>query len=266
MRTLRHADVDDALVLSDAAGWNQTPEDWSRLISLEPERCFAIADGGRVVATCSLLVYGRDLAWLGMVLTHPDHRRRGYARRLIEIALAAARDQRIRSVKLDGTTEGEPLYRSLGFEAEQPIERWRREPVPLDPVMFTTGEIPFDLDRAAFGVDRSTFLRALSTSYRAATARERTAYALHRPGRRAWFFGPSVSQTPEAAGQLARQIVAQHADEPWFWDILPAQDHASGIAASLGFRPVRRLLRMYLGESVRGDDSLVYAAAGFEAG
>jgi len=284
IRRLRHSDIEDALVLSDAAGWNQTPEDWSRLISLEPENCYSVEDDGRVVATSTLLVHSRDLAWLGMVLTHPDYRKRGHARRLLDMVLARARELGIRSVKLDATAEGEPIYRSLGFETEQAIERWRRDPGPLEAGPVSRGEIPFELDLAAFGADRSRFLRALmwgrpsacgGLSGRPGGAESpaqperlphKAAYALHRPGRRAWYFGPCVSRNSDAAEQLAAATVAQHPDEPWFWDTLPANEHARDIAAQLGFRPVRTLKRMWLGENVRGDDSLVYAAAGFEAG
>jgi N-acetylglutamate synthase-like GNAT family acetyltransferase len=272
-RQLRHADIEDALVLSDAAGWNQTPEDWSRLISLEPENCYSVEDDGRVVATSTLLVHSRELAWLGMVLTHPDYRKRGHARRLLDIVLARARELGIRSVKLDATAEGEPIYRSLGFETEQAIERWRRDAGPVEAAPVSCSEIPFELDLAAFGADRSRFVRALvplphgrGSEHRAATVRERETYALHRPGRRAWYFGPCVSRASDEAAQLAAATVAQHPDEPWFWDILPANEHARDIAVRLGFCPVRTLARMWLGENVRGDDSLVYATAGFEAG
>jgi N-acetylglutamate synthase-like GNAT family acetyltransferase len=267
---LRHPDVEDALVLSDAAGWNQTAEDWLRIISLEPENCYSVEEDGRVVATCTLLVHSSDLAWVGMVLTHPDYRRRGHARRLLDIVLARARELGIRSVKLDATVEGEPIYRSLGFETEQGIERWRRDARPAAIIEAPQAEIPFELDMAAFGTDRSRFLRALVPlpyGRGRETASEGCAcYALHRPGRRAWYFGPCVSRTPEAAEQIAASVIAQHPDEPWFWDMLPANEYARDIAVRLGFRPVRRLARMWLGEHVRGDDSLVYATAGFEAG
>jgi N-acetylglutamate synthase-like GNAT family acetyltransferase len=285
MRQLRRSDIEDALVLSDAAGWNQTAEDWSRLISLEPEHCYSVEEDGRVVATSTLLVHSRDLAWVGMVLTHPNYRKRGHARRLLDIALARARELGIRSVKLDATAEGEPIYRSLGFETEQAIERWRRDPGPIISGDVAENEIPLELDREAFGTDRSRFLRALMWGRMASCAPvvnrrsgrvanppqvdnlpHKAAYALHRPGRRAWYFGPCVSRTPEPAEQLAVSAVAQHPDEPWFWDILPANEQARDMAVRLGFRPVRTLARMWLGENVRGDDSLVYATAGFEAG
>ena len=140
MRILRQSDVPGALELSDAAGWNQTPEDWSRLLSLEPEGCFCVQSEGRVVASASLLCHDAGLAWIGMVLTLPGHRRHGYARLLVEVALQTARARGIGCVKLDATDQGETLYRSLGFEAEQPVERWRWAPGPSE--LMTTPLFP----------------------------------------------------------------------------------------------------------------------------
>ena len=258
VRLLRQSDVPDALVLSDAAGWNQTPEDWSRILA----DCMCVEAGGRVVATASLLCHGAAMAWIGMVLTHPDYRRRGHAHLLMEWALSSARERGIRCVKLDATSQGEPLYRSLGFEVEQAVERWHRDPGPCEACAPASGGvIPFDLDAAAFGADRSRFLRDLG-----APTVLPDAYALDRPGRRARYFGPCVSRTPESAEQLARHFLGGHPDELWFWDLLPENEHARRIAEAIGFRPLRHLQRMYLGENVRGDDSLVYAIAGFEAG
>ena len=130
-RFLTVADVDAAMQLSTAAGWNQTPEDWRRIIALEPEGCFGIDVDGQLVATATLLCFGQDLAWVGMVLTHRDHQRKGLARTLMRAAIDTARRRGVRCIKLDATDQGRPLYSSLGFVDEQPIERWRTESIPL---------------------------------------------------------------------------------------------------------------------------------------
>jgi hypothetical protein len=139
----------------------------------------------------------------------------------------------------------------MGFVDQQPIERWRRDAQPA------RGEMPdcrFDaaIDREAFGCDRSRFLEALD-------------FAVQRPGTRARYFGPFVSRDPTEAEQTIRQIIASR-EEPWFWDLFPAHAHAPRIAAELGFSPVRRLMRMSRGRSLKTNDSLVYAIGGFEAG
>src|SRR5688500_14068717 len=80
MRFLTVDDIPAACALSDAAGWNQTPEDWRRIIELEPFGSFGVVVDESLVATTTVLTYGSDMAWIGMVLTHAEYRRRGYAR------------------------------------------------------------------------------------------------------------------------------------------------------------------------------------------
>jgi GNAT superfamily N-acetyltransferase len=263
IRRLTFADISAAFELSYAAGWNQTVEDWRRLLALEPDGCFGSDGDGRLVATATLLCYGQDLAWLGMVLTHPDYRRRGFARRLVEAALAFAEHRGIRSMKLDATDQGRPLYLRFGFEDEQPVERWHRKPGPLrcPPHAFSMGAPDSQLDRAAFGADRGRFLTALGNAWLLDNA-----FAMHRSGSRAHYLGPCVARDPGEAASAIRATVASYAVEPWFWDLLPNHKEAVEIARSLGFAPVRRLIRMRRGAPLSTDDPLVYAIGGFEAG
>jgi GNAT superfamily N-acetyltransferase len=256
-------DVPAAFQLAFAAGWNQTEDDWRRLLLLEPDGCFGIEEGGRLVATATLLCHGREVAWLGMVLTHPDYRRRGFARRLVEETLALANARGIPSVKLDASDAGRPLYLDIGFRDEQPIERWRREPGPLKvaPCSFSIGPADAALDAEAFGADRSRFLAALGP-----VSCFSSGFVLHRNGSRARHLGPCVARDGTEAARAIDSIVASCATEPWFWDLLPAHTEAVEIARGLGFAPVRRLTRMLRGAAIRTDDRLVYAIAGFEAG
>jgi GNAT superfamily N-acetyltransferase len=259
-RLLHLADVPAVMELSTAAGWNQTAEDWRRMIELEPHACFGIECDGRLVATTTLLCYGTDLAWLGMVLTHHDYQRRGFARRLVAAAVDEARGRGVRCLKLDATDQGHDLYASFGFIDEQPIERWEHSwPPPLqvpDPVL---GEIPTALDRGAFGTDRSRFLHSLGSL--AFVAED--AYSMSRPGARSLYLGPCVARHPHTA----HRVIAAALDEgPWFWDLLPENTAARILAIEFGFHPVRRLIRMRLGEHLQTRDDWVFAIAGFEAG
>ena len=119
--------------LSTAANWNQMPEDWCRIMQLSSEGCRCIEDAGKIVATATLLPYGTRLAWIGMVLTRPEYRRQGLARRLMEDAIVAAERRGIQALKLDATDEGRPLYENLGFVVEKTVERWGRDGGELIP-------------------------------------------------------------------------------------------------------------------------------------
>jgi ribosomal protein S18 acetylase RimI-like enzyme len=65
----------------------------------------------------------RDLGLIrGYVLnvwTHPEHRRKGIARRLMEIVMAEAQKRSIRVLALHASDEGKELYERLGFRASR---------------------------------------------------------------------------------------------------------------------------------------------------
>jgi GNAT superfamily N-acetyltransferase len=270
IRKLREADLADAMALVRAVGWNQTESDWRHILQLEPEGALALEVEGRVVCTTTVVCYGEELAWIGMVLTLPECRGRGFARVLMREALAYIERRGVRWTKLDATDMGHHLYETLGFRDEQPVERWRREPGGGP---FERPELTFapdaELDRRAFGADRGRLLEF----YRRfeAAAIPGGGFALGRPGNAAAYFGPCVARRPEAARALLEWFLARHAHEPVFWDILPSNPESARLVAEYGFERKRVLMRMSrpspgVTRPVQTDDALVYALAGFEYG
>jgi GNAT superfamily N-acetyltransferase len=269
IRRLTPSDIPAALRLTQTAGWNQTAHDWQTLLRLAPETCFALECDGAAVATTTAICYGRALAWIGMVLTDPQHRRRGYARRLLEHALGTLAAREISWMKLDATGMGAPLYRALGFDEECAVERWGRAASPGGGSRAWSYAPCHALDRTAFGADRSSLLEMLAPAGAASLHEE--AYAMGRPGSQAAYFGPCVSRSTDAARELLAWFLAGHASEPAYWDLLPGNAAAVRLACENGFQPLRRLLRMVRAGARQApplarEDSLVFAMEGFECG
>src|SRR5947209_20559745 len=110
VRLLNPSDIPQAMRLKGAAGWNQTAEDWARLMELAPHGCFGIDVDGVLASTTTAVCYGTDLAWIGMVLTSAEHRGRGLARTLMRHTLEYIAQRGVECVKLDATDMGRPLY------------------------------------------------------------------------------------------------------------------------------------------------------------
>lgn len=266
LRVLSPDDIPAAMELSSGAGWNQTPADWATLIELAPQSCFAIEMDGMVAATTTLVFYDRQLAWLGMVLTRPEYRGRGFARHLLEHALAVAERRGVATVKLDATDQGIRLYEKLGFRAEQVIERWSGESsgdATLAKTSCLTAKQMEELDHCAVGATRSPLLKLLSD--RSSPISGEAGFAMHRPGRLAHFLGPCVSTSETGARQMIETCLAHHRG-PWFWDLLPANEAAANMASEFGFRMSRSLVRMSRGAALSGNAGLAFATAGFELG
>ena len=222
--------------------------------------------GGHVVCTATLLSYGDRLGWIGMVLTHPEFRHQGFAKQLFEHVLAIADSLGVKTFKLDATDQGQHLYESYGFKSEQAIERWFRpgslaREISEPSVEFTKLH---QLDREAFGADRSKLLEKLARRGKCCSGPG--AYTFSRAGRSFSYLGPCLAESAEAARQVLEMAIGIPEAGGWFWDLLPANRNAVAVASEMGFAPQRRLMRMFRGEELSGNDQLVYAIAGFELG
>ncbi len=276
IRTMRADDIAGAMRLKEAAGWNQTPLDWKRLLRLEPDGCFVDERDGILAGTTTALRHGNDLAWIGMVLVLPEFRRQGIARGLMKHALRWLLDSGVRVSCLDATDMGRPLYVELGYRDAAVIERWERQPVAASrsdssrKAIASLSSAPAMLDRRACGYDRSALIRDLACDDSVEGVQSESGFAFGRPGSSAWFVGPCVAISRNGARKLLASLLKGHESDAVFWDLLPSMGSAAHLASSLGFRPVRRLVRMVLDESgaipTAGQPDRVYASAGFEFG
>jgi GNAT superfamily N-acetyltransferase len=265
LRSLRREDVPAAFELSAQAGWNQTEADWTMLLDLAPDGCWAVEISGELAATTTLVCYGRRLAWIGMVLTKTEFRRKGLAKKLLVKALEQAAGMGVETIKLDATDQGRPLYERFGFRAEREIERWSRtdvahEPLPVWPPAPAAWR---DSDHQYFGADRSLLLERLAKRHFPFV--QSRSYLFARPGRMTSYLGPCVGENPEIARRLITTCV-KNSHCGWMWDLFPGNSAAVSIARDLGFAPQRHLLRMVRGKELQQDRASIYAIAGFELG
>lgn len=261
LRVLTGDDLGFALSLSRGNGWNQTSRDWRRFLSLAPDGCFLAEKDGAAAGTATTTAYGTALAWIGMVLVHPDFRRQGIGTALLQGAIRHLREEKgVACIGLDATPEGRPLYEGLGFRAAWDLSRWVREAMdrPAEKIAESDGALldqHFELDQTVFGADRRELLRSLAAGSFLTVFRDDGSFGFCREGERASYLGPVTAATPESGIALARDLIeAAPSDRPLFWD-LPDGNHVAGaLAEQCGFRPARVLTRMYLGEPGRPCD------------
>ena len=88
-----------------------------RFLRLSGGGCFKAVAEGRLVGTCLVFLFDR-IGWIAMMAVRREFQRRGIGRALMERSLEFCESRGISFVMLDGTREGYPLYRSLGFHEE----------------------------------------------------------------------------------------------------------------------------------------------------
>jgi GNAT superfamily N-acetyltransferase len=277
IRPLMQSDIPAAMRIKTLAHWNQTERDWWRLLELEPHGCFAAWRVDRLVGTATTTTYGKDLAWIGMVLVDPEYRRRGIATQLMRAALNYLRDAGVAVVKLDATSAGQPVYEKLGFVVEGLIERWesrarlvQRAQIPVWDKR-TISEV-HQIDRAAFGADRSRLIDLLVADACAAPIAladpdgRLRGYALARRGANAAYIGPVIAADEGSALVLLDGTMCQLSGEKVFIDFHPEFPIDISRLSARGFTKQRDLIRMRLGGKDGSTSPLVFAVAGLEVG
>lgn len=264
---LGEAHIAGCLALSAAANWNQHEADWRLMLSLGRGWGVSLADG-TLAASTLVLPYG-SFAWISMVLVLPEQRRKGYASRLLRIAVDDLRASGLQPV-LDATPAGREVYRQEGFHDTWTFKRFARggsqDAVNGRARRAVIWRQALELDAEAFGGDREWLLRALQKRLPEAALGTPDGFVLGRDGRVSSQIGPLVARNEATALELLEQALA-HVSGPVYVD---AVDHAPQVQQWLqqrGFEVERPFTRMVHGDGrVPGNERLVYLVAGPELG
>ena len=227
-----------------------------------------LADG--TLAASTLVLPSETFAWISMVLVLPEHRRKGYATRLLRVALENLRINRLTPV-LDATPAGREVYRQEGFRDTWTFKRLARKGVRLPfPERGPDSSLPWErvlpLDREAFGASREPLLRNLASRLPQAAFFTGDGFILGREGREALQLGPLVARDEDNAICLLSKALGAVAP-PLYVDVV---DHAARLQqwlAKHGFEFQRPFTRMVHGAGrAPGDERLVCLVAGPELG
>jgi GNAT superfamily N-acetyltransferase len=267
---LGESDLPGCLALSKAARWNQNEADWR--LMLEFGRGWGISVGGALAASTLVLPYGGDFAWVSMVLVLPEHRRRGFASRLLRTAIGDMAARGLTPV-LDATPAGRAVYAREGFGDRWGFTRFflKERKTSLAegearPVRESDWRAILELDREAFGASRERVLRALQRRLpQAAWLVEGKGFVFGRDGREARQIGPLVAVDAGSARALLSHALAA-LEPPLYVD---AADHAAlaTFVSGLGFALQRPFMRMVHGErAAPGRQEINFLVAGPELG
>lgn len=241
--TLRSMHVGDLAAMHGLAqqmSWPHRAEDCAQLLALGAGTV-AVDATGLTVGVGLRWSFGRDVGTIGLVLVAPEQQGRGIGRALMTALIA---DSAARTLMLNATAEGRPLYEKLGFVSTGFVRQHQGRLVegsvlPSVPAVPVRRAVPADhavlcaLDAAVFGADRSGLISRLLTTGDAWVvdgAVQPAGFAVLREFGRGRIIGPVVAPSDEEA--IALVAAAAKAAPPGVLRIdIPA--HAEGLAAWL---------------------------------
>jgi GNAT superfamily N-acetyltransferase len=268
-------DIPVGMHLKEQAGWNQTEADWRRYLELEPDGCFVAECDGSPVGTLTTCIFG-PVAWIAMVLVDGRYRRQGVGTALMRHALEFLDIQGVRTVRLDATPLGQPLYEKFGFEIEYTLHRYegvfasRPQSADLEPMRPENMEDLLTLDRSVTGTDRRKLLLRLTSEFpeNLKVIRESgcvAGFCISRPGTHAVQVGPCLA-TGLLGGVLLDAARVQYVGQRAFIDVPTGNQAATQWAEDAGLTIQRRVVRMHLGQAYRDRVGELWASSGPEMG
>ncbi len=275
IRPMTAADIPLGMRLKEEAGWNQTEADWLRCLELEPDGCFVAELDGVAAGTTTACIFG-PVAWIAMVLVDAAVRSRGVGTALMRHALSFLDSRGVRSVRLDATALGKPLYEKLGFVVEFELGRYAGTLPRADAVAGVALALPehteglLQLDRSITATDRRKLLLRLFAERPEALRvveqeGEVEGFLTVRHGSRALQIGPCIA-TSAAGALLLADAWHRYAGQRVYIDIPTGNAAAVALARKQGLAVQRPLVRMCRGEAIGERITGVWASSGPEKG
>ena len=252
-------DIGKCMLLSDAEHWNQTETDWKRLIYGPQNHCLVAEIENRIVGTATAMNYSNSLAWIGMVLVDKDFRGRGIAKTLVSSLLTLLKS--CKSVKLDATPAGQPVYEKIGFRNEYVIHRmvksselnYQSGESTIKPESLQPSDIPeiSSLDNSVFGAERTYLLGSLfqENSDKAFCIKHNdriTGFLMGRRGRNYFQIGPVIAARTSDAKRLIMPVLEGLYGEQAVVDVPEEKTELMNWLEGIGFIRLRQFSRMYL--------------------
>jgi hypothetical protein len=234
----------------------------------------------RIVGTVTALNYANTVAWIGMMLVDRDYRGRGISKLLMLDAINKLK--KVKSIKLDATPAGRPVYLKLDFIIEYTLYRMTNSSAskisPGDNPIETEKIRPSDIvevaayDNRVFGADRTgliTFLHEdCPESAWLVRENDRLAgFCLGRRGQNFTQIGPVYASSGKLAEALIRSAINQMTGRALVADIPAAKSETKAWLEACGFISQRPFERMYLQKNPhQGIIENLYLIAGPELG
>jgi predicted N-acetyltransferase YhbS len=240
------------------------PEGWGDIVDLfiyniHCSFCYPIkmSMGGRMVAVGNIILF-KDTAWLSQIIVHPAYRRRGFGKAVTQELIGQIDQQQYKTILLDATSLGYPVYQKLGFEtisehlhfSANETESTFEKSTYIIPVDERDREAIFQLDELATGERREKkLMEKLNEAW--IYSRNKNLEGMYFPSLGK---GMIIAQQPDAGIELMKMRMNKNKSS-----MLPAENKpAIDFLLSNGWTQTRMSRRMILGRTIAWKPRYIY--------
>jgi hypothetical protein len=273
IRLLALAEVGTLVEWAAGEGWNPGPDDAAAFHAADPGGFLGCFVDGAFAAGISAVAYGAEFGFIGLYISRPEFRGRGYG---LKVWTAGMQRLDGRVIGLDGVPAQQENYRAMGFETAYATQRWsgRIAAVPnaaTRPIACSKADVPAMIayDRRFFPAPREDFLKAWLSPPRKAFAvivgGDIRGYAVIRDSADGAKIGPLFADDGEIARELLFACAAE-CDGPVHLDVPAGRTGFAALLQSLGLERGFETARMYKGGAPAVDQDGIYAITTLELG
>ncbi len=118
---LRKGRIEDIVALSSHIGWDYNREEIEMILNTGIVYG-VVNEREELIASAAIILYGETLASIGMVIVHPDYKRRGIGKIITDLCVKSVLTQT--PIMLIATDEGKILYERLGFRSVSYVSKY----------------------------------------------------------------------------------------------------------------------------------------------
>ncbi|MGF1552675.1 MAG: GNAT family N-acetyltransferase [Paracoccaceae bacterium] len=274
VRTMIRPDLDWALDLAAAEGWNPGLDDAAAFHAADPDGFLVAALDGAPVASLSIVRFGDGVAFLGLFICAPGHRGRGHGLALWHEGMARLAPA---MVGLDGVPAQQANYARSGFVRSHATMRFTgtiAAPAAGATVPLASEHLDevLALDRDVTGFDRAAFMRDWLTGAESRHARvflrdgRVVGLGVIRACREGFKIGPLVAPSEAEAEAILLDLAARAEGAPLSLDVPEPNAAAVAMAERHGLAPSFETARMWRGPAPRQDLGRTFGVATLELG
>lgn len=256
----------DQLTALQPENWPDIKEPYSHYVEADFCFPFKIISDGTIAAVGSLIVH-HDVAWLGHIIVHPQHRKKGLGEMMTRQLVEIGQQKGCTTTYLIATDLGETVYLKVGFVTETEYPVYTDVSIPYDAVIADgitgayahrfEGQLTV-MDKLCSGEDRFFHLQKYLSE----------AIICHSNNNLEGYYIPGLGSglIVAVSRQAGLALLAIHTQTPKFL-VFPVENTIlMELMQQLGKQPVKSVKRMRLGAQRPTELSYIYNRIGGNLG